>query len=90
MSINSRFAVDQTKVRKYGKLYGSIDFECDNRVSAQVFKMEPNRPLVGEFFIGNQRFAVTMDELELIEQTAREARETVMKRYRMGMMGRID
>jgi hypothetical protein len=31
-----------------------------------------------------------MDELELIEQTAREARETVMKRYRMGMMGRID
>ena len=37
-----------------------------------------------------QKYSVTMDELELIEQTAREARETVMKRYRMGMMGRID
>jgi hypothetical protein len=52
--------------------------------------MEPNRPPIGEFIIGNQKYSVTMDELELIEQTAREARETVMKRYRLGMMGRLD
>lgn len=90
MSINSRFAIDQNKVRKYGKFYGSIDFECNEKVSASYFKNDPKRPPIGEFLIGNSRFEVTMDELELIEQTVREARETVMKRYRLGMMGRLD
>jgi len=90
MSVNNRFAVDQTKVRKYGKFYGGIDFECDNQVSAHVFKMEPNRPPIGEFIIGNQKYSLTMYDLELIEQTDREASETVMKRYRLGMMGRLD
>lgn len=90
MSINSRFAVDQNRVRKYGEFYGSIDFECDNTVSASTFKNNPTRPVIGKFFIGNSKFNVTMDELELIEQTAREAREAVMKRYRLGMMGRND
>jgi hypothetical protein len=90
MSINSRFAMDQTKARKNGRFYGSIDFECNDKVSAQVFKNDPNRPTIGEFLIGNSRFPVTMEELELMEQTCREARETVMKRYRLGMMGRLD
>lgn len=90
MSINNKFAVDQDKVRKYGKFYGSIDFECNDKVSALVFKNDPKRPPIGEFYIGNSSFEVTIDELELIEQTAREARETVMKRYRLGMMGRVD
>lgn len=89
MSINNRFSVDQTKVRKYGKFYGSIDFECNEKVSAMVFKTEPKSPVIGEFLIGNSKFGVTMDELELIEQTAREARETIMKRYRLGMMGQL-
>ena len=90
MSINSRFAVDQNKTRKYGRFYGSIDFECNEKVSAQVFKSNVNGVNVGEFIIGNSRFPMSMEELELMEQTCREARETVMKRYRLGMMGRLD
>ena len=90
MSINSRFAVDQNKIRKYGRFYGSIDFECNDKISAQVFKNNSISTNIGEFIIGNSRFPMTMEELELMEQTCREARETVMKRYRLGMMGRLD
>jgi hypothetical protein len=82
--------VDQNKTRKYGRFYGSIDFECNDKVSAQVFKHNSYSTNVGEFIIGNSRFPMTMEELELMEQTCREARETVMKRYRLGMMGRLD
>jgi hypothetical protein len=82
--------VDQNKTRKYGRFYGSIDFECNDKVSAQVFKNNSYSTNVGEFIIGNSRFPMTMEELELMEQTCREARETVMKRYRLGMMGRLD
>jgi len=82
--------VDQTKTRKYGRFYGSIDFECNDKVSAQVFKSNTNGVNVGDFIIGNSRFPMSMEELELMEQTCREARETVMKRYRLGLMGRLD
>lgn len=89
MSINNRFAIDQDKARQRGRFYGSIDFECNDKVTAQMFKNEPNRVQIGDFIIGNSKFSITMEELELIEQTCREARETIMKRYRLGMMGRL-
>jgi hypothetical protein len=88
MSINNRFAVDQKKVRQYGKYYGSIDFECNQEVTADMFQRMPEKPIIGTFMIGGKSFEVTWDELECLEDTARIARETVMKRYRLGMMGK--
>ncbi len=88
MSVNSRFAIDQKKVRKFGQFYGTIDFDSNELVSAEVFANNPNKPVVGNFVIGNHTYGVTMDELEYIEQTCRNARETIMKRYRFGMMGK--
>ena len=88
MSVNSRFAIDQNKVKKFGRLYGTIDFESNDKVSADVFQSNPNKPVVGNFIIGNSQFGVTMDELEYIEQTCRAARETILKRYRFGLMGK--
>jgi len=89
MSINNRFAVDQNKTKRYGQYYGGIDFEVNEDVSAKVFANNPSKPPVGEFIIGNRNFEVTIDELELIEQTAKDARETIMKRYRLGLMGHL-
>jgi hypothetical protein len=88
MSVNSRFAIDQKKVRKFGQFYGTIDFDSSDKVSAEVFANNPNKPVVGDFIIGNHTYGVTMDELEYIEQTCRNARETILKRYRFGMMGK--
>jgi len=89
MSVNNRHGMDQKKVRKFGKLYGSIDFECNQNISADLFRKNPERPVIGTFMIGNKSYDVTWDELEYIEETARLARETTMKRYRMGMMGKL-
>jgi hypothetical protein len=89
MSINSRHAVDQKKVRRYGKYYGSIDFECNHEVTADVFSQMPDRPVIGTFTIAGKNFDLTWDEMELIEDTMRIARETTLKRYRLGMMGTL-
>lgn len=89
MSVNNRYGVDQKKVRKYGKYFGSIDFDCNQKISADLFRKSPERPVIGTFVIGNHSFDVTWDELEYIEETAKRARETTMKRYRMGMMGKL-
>jgi len=88
MSVNSRFAIDQKKVRKFGQFYGTIDFDSNEKVSAGVFADNPSKPVIGNFIIGNHQYGVTMDELEYIEQTCRNARETILKRYRFGMMGK--
>ena len=89
MSVNSRFAMDQKKVKKFGQFYGSIDFDSDDRVSAQIFANNPSMPVVGKFCIGNHEYGVTMDELEHIEQTCKSAREVILKRYRFGLMGKL-
>jgi len=89
MSVNMSHAMDQDKVRRYGKLFGSIDFECNDKVSAEVFHQNPNSPVVGTLSIGGKSFNVTLDELKHLEQTCRDAHEVVMKRYRLGMMGSL-
>ena len=82
-------AMDQNKVRKYGKLFGSIDFECNDKVSADVFHQDPSSPVIGTLMIGGKTFNVTLYELKHLEQTCRDAQDVVMKRYRLGMMGRL-
>ena len=86
MSINSSRAMDQDKVRKYGKLFGSIDFECNHKITEDEFKNNPQCPVVGQLTIGGRTFDMTMDELTHLEQTCADAQEVVMKRYRLGMM----
>jgi hypothetical protein len=80
--------MDQKKVRQYGKYFGSIDFECNHEVTAEAFQRAPDKPVIGTFMIAGRSYEVTWDELECIEETAKAAREVVMKRYRLGMMGR--
>ena len=36
--VNGTAMYDQKKVRKYGKLYGSIDFEVSDTISAHYFE----------------------------------------------------
>lgn len=82
-------AMDQDKVRRYGKLFGSIDFECNDTVSADVFHQNPYSPVVGTLMVGGKTFNVTLDELKHLERTCRDAHDIVMKRYRLGMMGTL-
>jgi len=84
--INQTYAYDQKYVRKYGKLYGSIDFDINENVSQELFKNQPEKPVIGKLMIGGKTFDVTYQELDQIQRTLQTAKETVNKRYKMGMM----
>ena len=84
--INQTWAYDQKYVRKYGKLYGSIDFELNENVSQELFKNQPEKPVIGKLMIGGKTFDVTFQELDQIQRTLQTAKETVNKRYKLGMM----
>jgi hypothetical protein len=84
--VNQTYAYDQKYVRKYGKLYGSIDFEINENVSAEMFKKQPEKPVIGKLMIGGKTFDVTYQELDQIAKTMQSAKEVVNRRYKLGMM----
>jgi len=84
--INQTWAYDQKHVRKLGKLYESIDFEVNENLSAENFRKEPNKPVVGKLMIGGKQFDVTFQELDQIQRTLQTAKDVVNKRYKLGMM----
>ena len=84
--INQTWAYDQKYVRKYGKLYGSIDFEVNENVSGKLFENSKQKPVVGKLMIGGKTFDVTYQEIDQIVRTLNTAKETVNKRYKLGMM----
>ena len=86
--INQTWAYDQKYVRRYGKLYGSIDFEINENVSAELFKKQPEKPVIGKLMIGGKKFDVTYQELDMIAKTMNAAKEVVNRRYKLGMMRR--
>ena len=84
--INQTWAYDQKYVRKYGKLYGSIDFEVNENVSSELFRKQKEKPVIGKLIIGGKSFDVTFQELDMIQKTLQAAKEVVNKRYKLGMM----
>ena len=86
--VNNSFGYDKKRTQKLGKFYNSIDFEVKSDYSTEEFSNNPNKPVVGTFEIGNKRFPLTFSELNLIEQTVRDAKEVVNKGYALGISGK--
>ena len=86
MSVNNRHSIDTTKTKHYGKYYSTIDFEIDEKVTAEQFRRAPERPVLGSFEIAGKSYPLTWTELDTIERTAKEAKIVIMQRYRMGLM----
>ena len=87
MSLNQTYAMNQKKVRRYGKLFGSIDFDINTNLSAERVKETYMQTIAGTFKIGGKEFSVTLAELERISETADNAKSTFMKSYTMGRYG---
>ena len=83
--VNNTAAYDQKRVRKYGKLYGSIDFEISDSISEHYFENN-EKPVVGKLHIGGKTFDVTYQELDMIARTMNTAKDTVNRKYKMGLM----
>ena len=84
--VNNTAMYDQKKVKRYGKLYGTIDFDVNENVSQEMFEKVPEKPTVGRLEIGGKKFDVTFQELDMLAETIDAAKKTVLMRYRMGMM----
>jgi len=83
--VNNTAQYDQKKVRKNGKHYGSIDFEISDHLTANNFDNQ-EAPIVGKLHIGSRSFEVTYQELDMIGRTMQLAKDTVNRKYKMGMM----
>lgn len=86
--VNNSFGYDKKRTQKLGKFYNSIDFEVKSDYNTEEFSNNPNKPVVGTFEIGNKQFPLTFSELNLIEQTVRDAKEAVNKGYALGISGK--
>ena len=66
MSVNSRYAIDQKRVKRFGKLYSSIDFDASESLTAEQFYTKNDYQVVGNFFIGKNKYPITAQEITLL------------------------
>ncbi len=83
--VNNTAAYNKKKARKLGKLYSSIDFEVSDTISEKYFETHET-PIVGKLHIGGKTFDVTYQELDAIARTMGLAKDTVNRKYKLGMM----
>lgn len=88
MSLNMRHGMDQSKVAKYGKLFGTIDFEFNEDLNSDTIERKYSNSPVGLFIIDNKEFPVTLNELDRIIETAENAKSVFLKSYSMGRYNR--
>ena len=86
--VNNSFAYDKKRTQKLGKYYNTIDFDVKSDYNAAEFQEDINKPIVGTFEIGGNRYQVTFSELNAIEQTVKDAKDAVNKGYALGLTGR--
>jgi hypothetical protein len=87
MSLNMTNAMDQKKIRRFGKLFGTIDFDIKENINPDVIKQKRSDTIVGKFHIAGKSFEVTLAELDRIIETAETAKSSFQKSYSMGRFG---
>lgn len=70
MSVNLRFGINQEKVKKFGKYFGSIDFEVASTNRSQLSRLQESS-IAGEFLIADKRYKCTLDDLDAISEEAK-------------------
>lgn len=88
MSINQKYAEDETRLKHLGKYMNSIDFAMDFSVNLEKLRENYKGIPVGTFQIGNNQYPVTISELNRIVETANDAINSINKSYRLGIINR--
>jgi hypothetical protein len=78
--------MDPKKVRRYGSLFGTIDFTLNPNLTEQNFVEERKKAIVGHFKIGNKEFPVTASELDRISETCETALTVLSKKHKLGRL----
>lgn len=84
MSLNQSFAMDKNKVKRYGKVFGSIDFKLKQNISQELIKRQKPDLVIGSFYIAGKEIPVTLAELDRISETCEIAKSVFRKNYIMG------
>ena len=53
-SINQPWAISESHIARYGKLWADLDFIFEQKISAENFKTDPMNCLIGRLSIANQ------------------------------------
>ena len=80
--------MDQEKVKRYGNLFGTIDFVLDENLSTERIRNKKSDTVVGNFEIAGKSYSITLAELDRIIETAEAAKSTFYKSYSMGRYNR--
>ena len=86
--VNNAFGYDKKRANRMGKLYSTIDFNINDKISSTLFSSVPEKPIVGELEIGGKSFKVTYQEIDAIMSTLQEAKRAVESKYRLGLMNK--
>ena len=86
--VNNAFAYDKKRSRKMGKLYSTIDFNVNDKISGELFASVPEKPIVGELEIGGKSFKMTYQEINAVISTMQDAKRAVEMKYRLGLMNK--
>jgi len=86
--VNNAYAYDKKRAKRMGKLYSTIDFNVNDKISADLFSKVPEEPIVGELEIGGKSFKVTYQEIDAVISTLHDAKRAIEMKYRLGRMNR--
>jgi hypothetical protein len=86
--VNNAYAYDKKRSRRMGKLYSTIDFNVNDKISGELFASVPEKPIVGELEIGGKSFKMTYQEIDAVISTLQDAKRAVEMKYRLGRMNR--
>lgn len=89
MSVNSRYAINEDRVKRFGKLYSSIDFDISDNLTAEQYFTKNDYQTIGKFCIGKKSFDITFKELERIQETVYEAKQAMERAYQIGLLGKL-
>jgi len=86
--VNNAFGYDKKRSQRMGKLYNTIDFNINDKISADLFANVPEKPIVGELEIGGKSFKVTYQEIDVMTSTLQEAKRAIEMKYRLNLMNK--
>ena len=86
--VNNAYAYDKKRAKRMGKLYSTIDFNVNDKISGELFASVPEKPIVGELEIGGKSFKMTYQEIDAVISTLQDAKRAVEMKYRLGRMNR--
>jgi hypothetical protein len=90
MSVNLIHAINGDKVKRFGQLWPTIDFEhrASGELNADAIQQRYTDTVIGDFLIGGKRFQITLKEIERVIETLQTAQQVFRQKYRMGAYGR--